>query len=172
MHPIGGWFLFYDGKLIQSYIPIQPPSRPSAVYDPNLKSVLIGCNKNERNTFIKILSGNRTLETFKALRDDFIHYKDLLPLFEQAYGTRKTDDEYSKLVGETGGNITFEFGTHSLTETLSEISRVCGEESFSVTQYSFEVEVKKVMKVHPRLGAMHASEFPIVFGSPAVLLTL
>ncbi|KAF9432180.1 hypothetical protein BGZ76_011157 [Entomortierella beljakovae] len=77
-----------------------------AVYDPNLKSVLIGYN---RKTFIKILSGSGTLESFNTFLDGFIIYKDLSPLFEQAYETLKTDEECSKLVGKYGGDPTLNF---------------------------------------------------------------
>ncbi|KAF9351952.1 hypothetical protein BGX26_010139 [Mortierella sp. AD094] len=163
---------FYDGgKVLPSDIPIQSLARNPAAYDPNLKSVLIGTNKNEGSVFTR-LYGDLTLQSWPLVFKRLVPREDLAPLFEAAYGVPETDNDVARIVETCAGDVMFNYGTQALVDTLVKLSQSRGNEGFKLTWYNFDVQVELVKKFMPEMGAMHIGELPFVFSPPSVQASL
>ncbi|KAF8937526.1 Alpha/Beta hydrolase protein [Dissophora ornata] len=164
--PAGGYCPFYDGgKLIPSDVPIQMLATDQSAYDPNLKSVMIGANKDEGSAFAKIY-GDRNMQTWPNLYKKLVPNPKLAPVFEAAYGVPKTDEDVVHLMAQFTGDFMFLYPTQTLYKTFQELAKT--RQGFKVTQYQFDVSMQRMEELVPGLGAMHAGELPFVFSPPAV----
>ncbi|KAF8979397.1 hypothetical protein BGZ46_005475 [Entomortierella lignicola] len=159
---------FYDGgKFLPPNISIEALSKDISSYDPNLKSVLIGTNKDE-GTLFTMIHGQRNLRTWPSLSRKFNPYPELDLQFRAAYGAPKTDAEVTQIVSNILGDMFFVYGTRVLVDTLVKLTESRGKDAFKVTRYSFEVVLEDVATFMPDLGSFHVAELPLVFNSPSV----
>ncbi|KAF9313001.1 hypothetical protein BGZ91_006390 [Linnemannia elongata] len=85
--PRFGYRPFHDGgKVFPFNIPVETWADSSFSYDPNLKAVLIGANKEEGYSLDNDF-GERTLKTWPHLLNSFVPSPVLVPSYEVAYGT-------------------------------------------------------------------------------------
>ncbi|KAF9906355.1 hypothetical protein EC991_000758 [Linnemannia zychae] len=160
-----------DGKLLPSTVPIQAWATLPSSYDPNLKSVLIGANKDEGFTFAMGF-GDRNLTTWPGLVQKFAPSPQLLPLFETIYGVPKTDEDVVKISTNYVGDLIFQYPNEQVVDTLVELSRA-RQGKLKLERYHFDVETTKFNEVFPGCGSVHGSELLYVFNPPIseVLLT-
>ncbi|KAF9174330.1 hypothetical protein BGX21_000216 [Mortierella sp. AD011] len=159
---------FYDGsKVIPSTVPIQALARDPAAYDPNLKSIMIGGNKDEGTAFA-ILFGKLNMQTWPFLYKTLVPHPEFNPLFETAYGVPATDEDVYRTVSTFIGDMSFHHGNQVVLETFKEAKKIRGEKGLKVTAYHFDVGIEALEKAAPGIGALHAGELPILFLPPHV----
>ncbi|KAF9100217.1 hypothetical protein BGX27_000458 [Mortierella sp. AM989] len=159
---------FYDGgKIIPSKIPIQTLARDPAAYDPNVKSVMIGGNKDEGTAFA-LLFGKLNVQTWPFVYKALVPHVELNPLFETVYGVPATDEDVTRAVAAHIGDRSFHHGNQAVLGVFKELKKTRGEEGPKVTAYHFDVEIEALRKAAPGLGALHAGELPILFLPPHV----
>ncbi|KAG0371050.1 Alpha/Beta hydrolase protein [Gamsiella multidivaricata] len=165
----GGYRPFYDGgKVIPSKIPIQFLAKDLAAYDPNLKSVLIGANKDEGTAFARLF-GELSMQTWPTLLQKMCPVQELMPLFTSIYGTPETDVDVLRIVAKYTGDMMFMYPTLVLNDTLLALAKKRSSESgpgLKVSHYLFDAEMQKMVELVPGLGALHAGELPMLFSPP------
>ncbi|KAF8946253.1 hypothetical protein BGZ47_001002 [Haplosporangium gracile] len=152
------------GKLLPSTMPIQAWATLPSSYDPSLKSVLIGTNKDEGFSFAMAF-GDRNLITWPQLVSKFAPSPQLLPLFESVYGTPKTDEDVVKIAADYTGDIIFQYPNEQVVDALVQLSKE-REGKFKLNRYHFDVETAKISALLPGCGSMHGSELLFVFNPP------
>ncbi|KAG0054304.1 hypothetical protein BGZ83_011509 [Gryganskiella cystojenkinii] len=159
---------YYDGgKIVPSKITLRTLVAQPDAYDPNIRSVLIGANKDE-GTAVTATFGERTLTTWPVIRQKFVSTPELRDLFDSVYGIPETDEDVVQLTAKLMGDSLFLSLTSKLVETLKERQRrEASSTKFQVQQYHFDAGLQKVEEKVPGLGAFHGVEIPYVFGSPA-----
>ncbi|KAF9202743.1 hypothetical protein BGZ49_007109 [Haplosporangium sp. Z 27] len=159
---------FYDGgKLIPSTIPIERLARDPAAYDPNLKSVLIGGNKDEGTVFA-MLFGKLNVQTWPYIYKALVPHPELHPLFETAYGAPTDDLDVARAVATHVGDKSFHHGNHVVLKALKEVKQTRANNGLRLIAYHFDVETEALKKAAPGLGALHAGELPILFLAPHI----
>ncbi|KAF9922985.1 hypothetical protein FBU30_006888 [Linnemannia zychae] len=154
----------HDGKLLPSTMPIQQWALLPSSYDPNLKSVLIGTNKDEGFSFAMAF-GDRNLTTWPALTKRFAPSPQLLSLFESVYGVPKTDDDVVKIIADCTGDLLFQYPAVQTVDTFVKLSKE-REGKFKLMQYHFDVETGKIDALFPGCGSIHGVELLYVFSPP------
>lgn len=152
------------GKLLPSTMPIQAWATLPSSYDPNLKSVLIGANKDEGFTFAMAF-GDRNLTTWPQLVNKFAPSPQLLPLFESVYGVPKTDEDVVKIAADYIGDLIFQYPNEQVVDALVQLSKE-REGKFKLERYHFDVETAKISALFPGCGSIHGSELLFVFNPP------
>jgi para-nitrobenzyl esterase len=156
---------FHDGgKLLPSDLPIQAWSTQISSYDPNVKSIMLGTNKDEGTAFATIF-GEAKAASFPELVKKFVPSPQLIPLFESIYGVPQSDADAFRILAELVGDLVFQHPTQQIADTLLELKKTRGED-FRLERYHYDVALNKMEEVVPGLGAMHAGELPIIFGPP------
>lgn len=153
-----------DGKLLPSTMPIQAWATLPSSYDPNLKSVLIGTNKDEGFTFAMAF-GDRNLTTWPQLVNKFAPSPQLLPLFESVYGAPKTDEDVAKIVADYAGDLIFQYPNEQIVDALVQLSKE-REGKLKLERYHFDVETAKINTLFPGCGSIHGIELLFVFNPP------
>ncbi|GJJ69342.1 hypothetical protein EMPS_01688 [Entomortierella parvispora] len=166
--PMNRFTPYYDhnGAILPSKVPIGILALDPNAYDPNLKSVLIGDNKDEGSLFAMIIP-QRTRAAWPGIVKRLVPSTELLPAFEAAYGNPETDEEVSKLVAQfLGDSMTF-LPNYRVAQTLQTL-QTQKPGRFEVHHYHFDSEIQKLNQLIPGLGAMHGIELPYVFGPPCL----
>ncbi|KAG0286919.1 hypothetical protein BGZ96_009077 [Linnemannia gamsii] len=163
--PRFGYRPFHDGgKVLPFNIPVETWADSPLSYDPNLKAVLIGANKDEGygldNDF-----GERTLKTWPHLLDSFVASPELVPLYEAAYGVPQADEDVSRIMAEHLGNIVFHYPIERAVNALVQVKQARGD-AFSLERYHFDIPTQATVKDYPRSGSMHGGELLYVFNPP------
>ncbi|KAG0051510.1 hypothetical protein BGZ89_003514 [Linnemannia elongata] len=152
------------GKLLPSTMPIQAWATLPSSYDPNLKSVLIGTNKDEGFSFAMAF-GDRNMSTWPQLVSKFAPSPQLLPLFESAYGVPKTDGDVVKIAADYAGDLIFQYPNEQVVDALVQLSKE-REGNFKLERYHFDVETAKFSALFPGCGSIHGGELLFVFNPP------
>ncbi|GJJ78758.1 hypothetical protein EMPS_11117 [Entomortierella parvispora] len=164
---IPGYQPYYDnGKIVPSKISLQLLALDPAAYDPNLKSVLIGANKNEGSAFASMF-GELNLTNWPTLHQRYCPAPELNPVFEAVYGVPNTDKDVVRISADWMGDYLFGFPVQRVNQAFMALQKQ-KPESFQVTRYHFDAEIQKLKDMFPGLGALHAGELPFVFGPPLV----
>ncbi|KAF9931154.1 hypothetical protein FBU30_010690 [Linnemannia zychae] len=153
-----------DGKLMPSTEPIQIWSTQVSSYDPSVKSIMIGSNRDEGTAFAAAF-GDAKLENHSALVAKFAPSPQLIPLFESIYGVPKSDQEAARILAAVVGDLVFQYPIQQIAEVLLELKKSRGDD-FKLVRYHFDVELSRLKEIVPGLGAMHAGELPLIFGPP------
>ncbi|KAI1296197.1 hypothetical protein EDD11_007504 [Mortierella claussenii] len=165
---VGVYKPHYDhGKVIPSQIPIQTLAKDVNAYDPNLKSVLIGANRDEGSVFASIF-GDRNMQAWPFMLKKLVPVPELQPLFEAVYGAPETDADVVRITARYTADYMFLHPTEVLTQTFLELSRKKGVSEFKALRYHFDVSIEAMERLVPGLGAMHAGELPFLFSPPIV----
>ncbi|KAF9090699.1 hypothetical protein BGX29_011338 [Mortierella sp. GBA35] len=152
------------GKLLPSAVPIQTWSSQIANYDPSVKSIMIGTNKDEGSAFAAAF-GEGNLAAYPHLVKQFAPSPQLVPLFESIYGVPQSDQDVVKILADVVGDLVFQYPVEQIVGTLNELKKARGDD-FKYVRYHYDVELSKMRELVPGLGAMHAGELPIIFGPP------
>jgi para-nitrobenzyl esterase len=152
------------GKLLPSTIPIQAWANLPSSYDPNLKSVLIGANKDEGFTYAMAF-GDCSLTNWPQLVSKFAASPQLLPLFESAYGVPKTDEDVVKIAAAYVGDLIFQYPKEQTVDAFVQLSKE-REGKFKLERYHFDVELAKFNALFPGCGSIHGTELLFVFNPP------
>ncbi|KAF9087377.1 hypothetical protein BGX23_008164 [Mortierella sp. AD031] len=152
------------GKLLPSTMPIQAWATLPSSYDPNLKSVLIGTNKDEGFSFAMAF-GDRNLATWPDLVKKFAPTPQLIPLFESAYGVPKTDEDVVSIVAEYTGDLLFQYPNEQVVDAFVELGKA-RKGTFKLERYHFDVETEKISQLFPGCGSIHGAELLFVFNPP------
>ncbi|KAG0372395.1 hypothetical protein BGX24_000311 [Mortierella sp. AD032] len=153
-----------SGKMLPSAMPIQAWATLPSSYDPNLKSVLIGTNKDEGFTFAMAF-GDRNLTTWPGLVQKFAPSPQLLPLFDSIYGVPKTDEDVAKISADYAGDLIFQYPNEQVVDTLLALSK-SREGKFKLERYHYDVETTKISELFPGCGSIHGAELLFVFNPP------
>ncbi|KAF9087378.1 hypothetical protein BGX23_008165 [Mortierella sp. AD031] len=163
--PRVGYRPIHDGgKVLPFKIPVEPWANLPSSYDPNLKSVMIGANKNE-GYGIDADYEERNLKTWPKLLDLFATDPEFVPLFEAAYGIPRTDEEVVETIAEYPEDVIFNYPTERAVSALVQMSKA-RKERFRLERYHFDIETEETSKVHPNAGAMHDGELLFIFNPP------
>ncbi|KAG0279749.1 hypothetical protein BGZ95_000348 [Linnemannia exigua] len=152
------------GKVLPSSMPIQAWATLPSSYDPNLKSVLIGTNKDEGFTFAMAF-GDRNMSTWPGLVQKFAPSPQLLPLFDSIYGVPKTDEDVVKIAAEYAGDLIFQYPNEQVVDALVALGK-SHEGKFKLERYHFDVETTKISELFPGCGSIHGAELLFVFNPP------
>ncbi|KAK5827692.1 Alpha/Beta hydrolase protein [Linnemannia elongata] len=156
---------FHDGgKVLPSTIPLEAWSSLPSSYDPNLKSVMIGANKNE-GFGIDISFGERNLKTWPGLLNAFAPTPHLKTLFKAAYGSPETDEDVVKIVAEYPGDLVFQYPIERAFNALVQVSKA-REGKFHLERYHFDLEIEQSSLAMPGCGSIHGGELLYVFDPP------
>ncbi|KAF9541825.1 hypothetical protein EC957_002660 [Mortierella hygrophila] len=158
------------GKLLPSTMPIQAWASLPSSYDPNLKSVLIGTNKDEGFSFA-MAYGDRNMTTWSQLVSKFAPSPQLLPLFESVYGVPKTDEDVVKIAADYAGDLIFQYPNEQVVDTLVQLSKE-QEGKFKLERYHYDVETTKISALFPGCGSIHGAELLFVFNPPMSVAVL
>lgn len=163
--PRFGYRPFHDGgKVLPFNIPVETWADSPLSYDPNLKAVLIGANREEGygldNDF-----GERTLKTWPHLLNSFVPSPELVPLYEAAYGTPKKDEDLSTIMAEHLGDIVFHYPIERAVNALVKVKQARGD-AFSLERYHFEIQTQATLDSYPNSGSMHGGELLFLFNPP------
>ncbi|KAK5827693.1 Alpha/Beta hydrolase protein [Linnemannia elongata] len=163
--PRFGYRPFHDGgKIFPFNIPVETWADSSFSYDPNLKAVLIGANKEEGYSLDNDF-GERTLKTWPHLLNSFVPSPELVPLYEVAYGTPQVDEDVSKIMAEHLGDIVFHYPIERAVDALIQVKQARGD-AFSLERYHFEIPTQATLNSHPSSGSMHGGELLFLFNPP------
>ncbi|KAH7057936.1 Alpha/Beta hydrolase protein [Linnemannia elongata] len=156
---------YHDGgKMLPSNMPIQTWATQISSYDPSVKSIMLGTNKDEGTAFAASF-GDAKLATFPELVKKFAPSPQLIPLFDSVYGVPQSDQDASKILASVVGDLVFQYPVQQVADTLLELKKSRGED-FRLERYHYDVALTKMEEIVPGLGAMHAGELPIIFGPP------
>ncbi|KAF8946041.1 hypothetical protein BGZ47_001426 [Haplosporangium gracile] len=156
---------YYDGgKLLPSTLPIQSWSTQISSYDPSVKSIMLGTNRDEGTAFA-VSFGVAKLATHSELVKKFAPSPQLIPLFESIYGIPQSDEDAVRILAAVVGDLIFQYPVQQVADTLLELKNSRGED-FHFVRYHYDVALNKMQEIAPGLGAMHAGELPIIFGPP------
>ncbi|KAG9061187.1 hypothetical protein KI688_007525 [Linnemannia hyalina] len=156
---------YHDGgKLLPSTLPIQTWSTQISSYDPSVKSIMLGTNKDEGTVFASAF-GDAKLATFPELVKKFAPSPQLIPLFDSIYGIPQSDKDASRILAAVVGDLIFQYPVQQVADTLLELKKSRGDD-FHLERYYYDVTLNKMDEIIPGLGAMHAGELPIIFGPP------
>lgn len=163
--PRFGYQPFHDGgKVLPFNIPVETWADSPLSYDPNLKAVLIGANKEEGYSLDNDF-GERNLKTWPHLLNSFVELPVLVPLYEAAYGVPQADENVSRIMAEHLGNIVFHYPVERAVNALVQVKQARGD-TFSLERYHFEIPTQATVKDYPRSGSMHGGELLYVFNPP------
>lgn len=156
---------YHDGgKLLPSILPIQAWSTQISSYDPTVKSIMLGTNKDEGSAFA-VMFGVPKVASYPELVKKFAPSPQLASLFESIYGVPQSDVDAVRILAEVAGDLIFQYPTQQIADTLLELKKTRGE-GFKLERYHYDVALNKMEEIVPGLGAMHAGELPIIFGPP------
>ncbi|KAF9126190.1 hypothetical protein BG015_004755 [Linnemannia schmuckeri] len=156
---------YYDGgKLLPSTLPIQTWSTQISSYDPSVKSIMLGTNKDEGTAFAAAF-GDAKLADYPELVKKFAPSPQLIPLFESVYGVPQSDKDAGRILAAVVGDLVFQYPVQQVADTLLELKKSRGED-FHFVRYHYDVALNKMQEIVPGLGAMHAGELPIIFRPP------
>lgn len=156
---------YHDGgKMLPSNMPIQTWATQISSYDPSVKSIMLGTNKDEGTAFATSF-GDAKLATFPELVKKFAPSPQLIPLFDSVYGVPQSDQDASKILASVVGDLVFQYPVQQVADTLLELKK-SRREDFRLERYHYDVALTKMEEIVPGLGAMHAGELPIIFGPP------
>ncbi|KAG0286920.1 hypothetical protein BGZ96_009078 [Linnemannia gamsii] len=169
--PIAAYGPYHDGgKIIPSTMPTHTLSTLPSSYDPNIKSIMIGSNRDEGSAFA--VSFEAKLSAYPDIVKHFVPIPDLVPLFQTAYGVPQSDAEVRTLLDECIGDMLFQYPIEQVVETLLEIRKTRGAGDLQLVRYHYNVELNRVQELFPGLKSLHAGELPIIFGPPFSKLVL
>lgn len=159
---------YYDPNsvILPSKVPIEVLALDSNAYDPNLKSVLIGDNKDEGSLFAMIIP-KRTKAAWPEVLKRLVTSPELLPEFEAAYGVPETDQDVGKIAAQFLGDSLVFYPNFRVTQTLQTL-QTQKPGRFQIERYHFDAEIQKLNQLIPGLGAMHGIELPYAFGPPSL----
>ncbi|KAG0370698.1 hypothetical protein BGX24_001941 [Mortierella sp. AD032] len=167
--PRFGYRPFHDGgKILPFNIPVESWADRPTSYDPGLKAVLIGANKDEGYS-LDADFGECNLKTWSRLINSFVPSPELVPLYEAAYGVPKTDEDVRRIMTEHLGDIVFHYPIERAVDALVQVKKTRGEgegHPFSLERYHFEIATQETLKDHPLSGSMHGGELLYVFNPP------
>ncbi|KAG0297323.1 hypothetical protein BGZ96_006887 [Linnemannia gamsii] len=156
---------YHDGgKLLPSTLPIQAWSIQISHYDPTVKSIMLGTNKDEGSA-LAALFGVPTVASHPEVVKKFAPSPQLASLFESVYGVPRSDVDAVRILAKVVGDVIFQYPTQQIADTLLELKKTRGED-FRLEWYHYDVTLNKMEEIVPGLGAMHAGELPIIFGPP------
>ncbi|KAF9906560.1 Cocaine esterase [Linnemannia zychae] len=164
---------FHDGgKLMPSDVPMQTLSTLPSSYDPNIKSIMIGSNRDEGSAFALAIKG-LGVAAYPRFVSKFVLDPKLIPLFQSVYGAPETDAGLLKSSSEFIGDMLFHHPIEQIVDTLVLLQKERGGAAkFSLVRYHYDVELSKMRELVPSLKAMHVGELPIIFGPPMFELEL
>ncbi|KAF9903436.1 hypothetical protein EC991_003809 [Linnemannia zychae] len=153
------------GNLLPASVPIQAWSTQISSYDPSVKSIMIGSNKDEGTAFAAAFGAPSTA-TFPDIVNKFAPSPQLVPLFKSIYGVPESDQDAGRILAAVVGDLIFQYPVQQIVDTLVELQESRGKEDFNLVRYHYDVALSKMEEIVPGLGAMHAGELPIIFGPP------
>ncbi|KAF9079571.1 hypothetical protein BGX27_006234, partial [Mortierella sp. AM989] len=122
----------------------------------------------DQGTMFREVIKDLTLKNWPSVFKLLVPDESLAPLFETAYGAPKTDEDVVRTVQRCLGDRHFQYGAQVLEDTLVQLSKSRGKGAFKLTRYNFEVEIEKIQKLMPGIGALHVGDLPFVFSPPRV----
>ncbi|KAK3848424.1 MAG: Alpha/Beta hydrolase protein [Linnemannia gamsii] len=159
---------YHDGgKFLPSLTPIQARSAQVSSYDPSVKSIMVGTNKDEGTAFAASF-GIPKLANYSEIAKNFAPSPELIPLFESAYGTPESDQDVAKILATVVGDLVFQYPAQLLVDTLIQLqkSRSGSDNKLTLVRYYYDVTLTRMEEIEPGLGAMHAAELPLIFRPP------
>ncbi|KAK3848429.1 MAG: Alpha/Beta hydrolase protein [Linnemannia gamsii] len=158
--PRFGYRPFHDGgKILPFNIPVESWTERPTSYDPGLKAVLIGANKDEGYS-LDADFGECNLKTWSRLINSFVPSPELVPLYEAAYGVPRTDEDVRRIMTEHLGDIVFHYPIERAVDALVQVKK--REEKERVIRSHW----RETLKDHPLSGSMHGGELLYVFNPP------
>ncbi|KAF9123055.1 hypothetical protein BG015_005413, partial [Linnemannia schmuckeri] len=152
--PRFGYRPFHDGgKVLPFNIPVETWADSPLSYDPNLKAVLIGANREEGYSLDDDF-GERTLKTWPQLLSSFVPSPELVPLYEAAYGVPQADEDVSRIMAKHLGDIVFHYPIERTVNALIQVKQA-REDAFTLERYHFDIPTQATIKDHPNSGSMH-----------------
>ncbi|KAF9334239.1 hypothetical protein BG006_002488 [Podila minutissima] len=162
----GGFRLYYDGgKILPSDKAMQQRALDPSAYDPGLKSLMIGANKDEDSAFTGLLGSQINLATWPHIVERIVPVPELRPLFETVYGVPESELQVYKTASQVVSDSMFLYPTEIVSNTFVELAKQRQGE-FKFSRYHFEAILGYMDTIVPGLGAMHAGEISFVFGPP------
>nr|KAI9234617.1 MAG: Alpha/Beta hydrolase protein [Podila humilis] len=162
----GAFRLYYDGgKILPSDRAMQLRALEPSAYDPCLKSLMIGANKDEGSAFTSLLDGHVNLATWPHIVERIVPVPELRPLFETVYGVPESDLQVYKTASQVVSDNMFLYPTEVVSSTFVELAKQ-RQGGFNFSRYHFDAVLGYMDTIIPGLGAMHAGEISFVFGPP------
>ncbi|KAF9302807.1 hypothetical protein BGZ74_004827 [Mortierella antarctica] len=162
----GGFRLYYDGgKILPSDKAMQQRALDPSAYDPGLKSLMIGANKDEGSAFTELLGSQVNLATWPHIVERIVPVPELRPLFETVYGVPESELQVYKTASQVVSDSMFLYPTEIVSNTFVELAKQRQGE-FKFSRYHFDAILGYMDTIVPGLGAMHAGEISFVFGPP------
>ncbi|KAF9142676.1 hypothetical protein BGX30_002424 [Mortierella sp. GBA39] len=160
-----GYRPFHDGgKVLPFNILVETWADSPLSYDPNLKAVLIGANKEEGYGLDSDF-GERTLKTWLRLLNSFVPFPELVHLYEAACGIPQVDEDVSRVMAEHLGDTVFHYLIERAVNALVQVKQARGDE-FSLERYHLEIPTQATLNSHPNPGSMHGGELLFLFNPP------
>ncbi|KAG0206265.1 hypothetical protein BGX28_002262 [Mortierella sp. GBA30] len=147
---------------------IQFMAQDISMYDPNLRSLLLGANKDEGTAFLSMFFGEPSLQAWPSILQKLVPVPALATLFESVYGAPKSDADAVRIVSAVIGDLMFQYPIQLLNNTLLRLQQARGPSQFKFSRYHFDTVIAKMDEIVPGLGALHAGELPFVFRPPMV----
>ncbi|KAF9313037.1 hypothetical protein BG003_005676 [Podila horticola] len=162
----GGFRLYYDGgKILPSDMAMQQRALDPSAYDPGLKSLMIGANKDEGTAFTGLLGGQVDLATWPHIVERIVPVPELRPLFETVYGIPDSELQVYRTASQVVSDNMFLYPTEIVSNTFVELAKQRQGE-FKFSRYHFDAILGYMDTIVPGLGAMHAGEISFIFGPP------
>ncbi|KAF9187795.1 hypothetical protein BGZ51_001033 [Haplosporangium sp. Z 767] len=132
--------------------PFQTKITDQLAYDPNIKSIMVGANRDEGNGIARFFFGDCSLKNYPNIVQKFAPLPKLVAQFESVYGTPETDVDVSRIAEQAMGDLLFHYPTQVLCDTLQERIKVHGGKGFKFVRYHFDAEIQKMNEILPVFG--------------------
>ncbi|KAG0089708.1 Carboxylesterase 5A [Podila epicladia] len=137
-------------------VPMNKLTLPSA-YDPDLKSLMNGTNKDEDSAFIGLLGSQINLVTWPRIVEHIFPVPELRPLFEKIYGLPQSELQVYKIASQVVSDSMFLYPTEIVSNIFVELAKQW-EGEFKFPRHHFDAIFGYMDTIVPCFGAMHASE--------------
>ncbi|KAG0206263.1 hypothetical protein BGX28_002260 [Mortierella sp. GBA30] len=128
------------------------------MYDPNLRSVVLGTNKDEGSSLFGFVFGECTLVTWTDIVARMAPAPEPVTLFEVEYGIPETDVDVARIASQVVGDMIFLYPTQVLTDMFLRLQQERGRVKFKFARYCFDAEMQTINEKIPGLGAMRMGE--------------